>query len=354
MFDTDRPYAIHWELTDLCNLKCPMCPRTDHQNYCRPVAAVGRHQFFLEDVEKYLPDRFLKRVKAVDFCGNYGDPCVARDFLGICRFLIQRYDIALSVSTNGSMRHPDWWRQLGDLFAPTAGLVEFHIDGLEDTNHLYRIGADWTKIMDNTTAYISAGGKADWLFIAFKHNQHQIDLARDTARKMGFYRFVQVDTGRFPADHTFSYQNPDGDIRHLEQATVSGCRESGRTSGVHQEAEEKTSRIKKTDSPVAIDGIRCKSSKHNRFYLDAAGNLAPCCWVAGVDDRNPGNMFKALKAAGRNPEDFNIRKRTIEDIVRDPLFTKIFPALWTSDSLETCRKKCGRQHRNIRKKLFLQ
>jgi sulfatase maturation enzyme AslB (radical SAM superfamily) len=354
MFDVERPYAIHWELTDLCNLKCPMCPRTDHHNYCRPVAAVGHRQFFLEDVEKYLPDHFLKRVKAVDFCGNYGDPCVARDFLKICRYLIQRYDIALTVSTNGSMRQPDWWRQLGDLFAPTPGLLEFHIDGLEDTNHLYRIGADWTKIMDNAAAYISAGGKADWLFIAFKHNQHQIHQACDTARKMGFYRFVQVDTGRFPDDHTFPYQHPDGGIRHLEQATVSGHHESAYAAGAHREVEaEKFSTNKKSIIPAAISGIRCKSSKHNRFYLDASGNLAPCCWVAGVDDRNSGNMLKAVKAAGRNPEDFNIRNRSIDDIVRDLLFSNIFPKLWTSDSLETCRKKCGRQHRNIRKKMLL-
>jgi hypothetical protein len=232
--------------------------------------------------------------------------------------------------------------------------LEFHIDGLEDTNHLYRIGADWTKIMDNAAAYISAGGKADWLFIAFKHNQHQIHQACDTARKMGFYRFVQVDTGRFPDDHTFPYQHPDGGIRHLEQATVSGHHESAYAAGAHREVEaEKFSTNKKSIIPAAISGIRCKSSKHNRFYLDASGNLAPCCWVAGVDDRNSGNMLKAVKAAGRNPEDFNIRNRSIDDIVRDLLFSNIFPKLWTSDSLETCRKKCGRQHRNIRKKMLL-
>lgn len=353
MFDAGRPYAMHWELTDWCNLKCPMCPRTDHLHRCRPVVTVGNRQFFLDDAKRYFPRSFLERVRAVDFCGNYGDPCVARDFFEICRWLVGQYGTVLTVSTNGAMRQPGWWRQLGELFAPNRGLVEFHIDGLQDTNHVYRIGADWKKIMANTAGYISAGGKADWLFIVFRHNQHQIDQACDLARRRGFHRFVTVDTGRFPVDQKFAYMHPQGDIRHLEQATISGRQTLSCAWQPDANKEENTSIVKSTIMPAPINGIRCKSSKHNRFYLDAAGNMAPCCWVAGVDDQKPGNMLKAVMAAGRRVEDFNIRHRPIEDILRDPLFSDMFPKLWALDSLETCRKKCGRQHRNIRSKIGL-
>ena len=341
MFDFRRPYAIHWELTDLCNLKCPMCPRTDHRDHCRPVSTIRHRQFYLEDVRRDLSDGFLKQVAAVDFCGNFGDPCVARDFEAICRLLIQDYGIRLTVSTNGAMRHPDWWGCLGELFASGENLVEFHIDGLEDTNSVYRIGADWEKIMANTAAFISAGGRADWLFITFKHNQHQVDQACETARRMGFQRFVRVDSGRFPPDRRFPYMHPDGETRYLEPADLPAGQEPGCASG-------KDAGTAQSTGPRAVNGIRCKSAKHNRFYLDAGGYLSPCCWVAHVDDRRPGNMFKAVRSAGRDMEAFNIRRRPIADIVQDPLFAEVFPHFWTADRLETCRKKCGRGHRNKR------
>mgnify|MGYP000657292039 CR=1 FL=1 len=52
--------------------------------------------------------------------------------------------------------------------------VLFGIDGLNDTNHLYRINVNWDALMRNVKSYISNGGTASWQFIVFDHNQHQI------------------------------------------------------------------------------------------------------------------------------------------------------------------------------------
>ena len=60
MFSADRKYKIHWELTDLCNLKCPMCPRTNIFDRCQPIKEVQNTQFFLNDVEEYFPANFVK------------------------------------------------------------------------------------------------------------------------------------------------------------------------------------------------------------------------------------------------------------------------------------------------------
>ena len=56
--------------------------------------------------------------------------------------------------------------------------VIFAIDGLEDTNHLYRVNTNFNKIMENAKAFINAGGIARWDFIAFAHNEHQIEEAK--------------------------------------------------------------------------------------------------------------------------------------------------------------------------------
>ena len=39
-----------------------------------------------------------------------------------------------------------------------------------------------------------------WLFIRFKHNEHQVEDARKLASEMGFFKFELKDTRRFVVD----------------------------------------------------------------------------------------------------------------------------------------------------------
>ena len=291
-----------------------------------------------------MPAIFLNKVARIDFCGNFGDPCMARDFAEICEMLIADHSITAMASTNGSMHRPDWWRRIGSLFAGTESWLEFHIDGLEDTNHLYRIGAKWEKIKANTSAFIAGGGRADWHFILFKYNQHQVEEARETSRRMGFNAFVVTETGRFPDGDKFFYMHPEGDWRNLERATIKGINKYNYSVPSTRE----------TNGTIAAkeNSIDCKSVSKNRFYIDAAGYLAPCCWISNHDPRRPGDMLRAVSAAGKDPERFNIHNQPIEDILQDDLFSKWFPKLWKTDALSTCLKKCGRRHRNKKTKII--
>lgn len=54
--------------------------------------------------------------------------------------------------------------------------------------------------MANAQAFIDAGGYADWDYLIFKHNEHQIDEAIALSKKMGFGNFypkksLGVDNG---------------------------------------------------------------------------------------------------------------------------------------------------------------
>ena len=320
-----------------------MCPRTDIYNRCRPVKEVQNIQFSLTDIKKTMPATFFSKVARIDFCGNFGDPCMARDFAEISEMLIADHGITIMASTNGSMRRPDWWQRLGRLFAGTESWIEFHIDGLQDTNHLYRIGAKWEKIQANTAAFIAGGGAADWLFILFKHNQHQVEEARETAIRMGFNAFVVTETGRFPDGDEFNYMHPAGDWRNLELATIRDINKLKDSNAVTRPIEDSSSA-----EDISID---CKSIRKNRFYIDAGGYLAPCCWVCSNDPKRPGDMLRVVSAAGKDAELFNIHSRSIEDILQDNLFSKWFPKLWKAETLSTCLKKCGRRHRNKKIKI---
>jgi MoaA/NifB/PqqE/SkfB family radical SAM enzyme len=375
MFKLNKKYKIHWEITDICNVKCPMCPRTDIANYCRAVKEIETTQFFLDDVKKLFSDKFLKKIKRIDFCGNFGDPCMAQEFYEICEFLVKNYGITIMASTNGSMRNPAWWKKFGELLADTESWFEFHIDGLRDTNHLYRIGANWDKIMANAEAFIAGGARADWHYLLFKHNQHQLAKAHALAHDMGFNHFVPTLSSRFPHEGKFRYMHPSGDWVDLERATISipqaiekpsmgqphksynSVAEKELSSAPESPSATSTEHVswpRSTKSLAETSSINCKSAAKNRFFLDSRGYISPCCWVTNRDVKRPGDMLKALAKAGKDIDDFNIRNKSIEEILTDELFTEIFPNLWRSDELATCRKKCGDKRLNYKLKLRLE
>ena len=188
--------GVHWEPTDKCNSRCPMCPR-----YVSGVEipTLANTEWTLEQFQKSWPERFIKELRKILSCGNFGDPCVCKDFANIYEYVrLTNPKIQLCCNTNGSMRNPDWWYKLG-LQMRNHGLdyCTFSLDGLEDTNHLYRRGTIWSKIMENVKAYISAGGIAHWDFIVFEHNQHQVEEARQLAKSMGFENFNVKRTTRW-------------------------------------------------------------------------------------------------------------------------------------------------------------
>ena len=73
----------------------------------------------------------------------------------------------------------------------------FSIDGLEDTNHIYRVGVQFKKIMENAKAYIDTGASAHWDMLVFDHNKHQVDECRQLADTMGFTWFRSKETDRW-------------------------------------------------------------------------------------------------------------------------------------------------------------
>ena len=175
---------LHIEASSYCNARCPGCPRN---GYGYPIAGLFKQQHL--DLEKYseilglYPD-----VKTITFCGNHGDPMMHPDIVKLCEPTNIKYDIA----TNGSIGLLESYVSLAKLGVE----VTFGIDGLEDTNHLYRQGVIWNNLMNRVKKFIDAGGTAIWQFIKFQHNMDQIDEAKNYSEKLGFKTFNAIDVGR--------------------------------------------------------------------------------------------------------------------------------------------------------------
>ena len=343
MFTRAQPYIFHIELTDKCNAGCPMCPRTDAMNFCKPDREkVFNVELSLDDFKQHFTDGFCTRTEEIVFGGAYGDPLAASQLLEIADHLTAR-GVRLAVSTNGSLRKPEWWRRLGGMMKRTGSRLELHIDGLADTNPLYRVKTDFAKIIENAEAYIATGARAEWHFIIFRHNQHQIDEAFRRSRAMGFAEFTLIDTIRFSGGPRYEYRMPDGETRHLELPSVKAAdfQVSGDGVAVIERPEQAVAA-----NTAGINGIDCKSAAFNRPYISAHGQVSACCWVTGSDEE-----AAFFAGHGLGPERYNIRNRPLEEILLDEPFATLYAKAWAVDSLNTCRHKCGKMLRNKRNKL---
>lgn len=332
MFSDTRPYRFHIELTDKCNAGCPLCPRTDPLNRSKANPAMVRNiELTLADFETHFTDAFCTQVEEVAFSGNLGDPLAASQCLEICEYLIER-DVAIVVSTNGGLRSTTWWERLGRAFARNGSCVQFHIDGLADTNPLYRVHTDFNKILANAKAFIGAGGRAEWHYILFRHNEHQVREARDLAYEVGFAQFVLIDSVRFGSRQHFRYQLPDGSYRHLEPATLTGADFDAAPTAVPTNGD--------AGGAFAID---CKAKGANRPFITADGGVSPCCWTATSLEEDA-----VYRSANLDRRRHTIHARPLAEILADEPFSSIFDDAWLTGGNPTCRKKCGEGVRNKR------
>ncbi|MEM9763854.1 MAG: radical SAM protein [Pseudomonadota bacterium] len=345
MFTAKRPYSFHIELTDKCNAGCPMCPRTNALDFCRPNRAVVKNvELSLADFEAHFSDAFAARTHEVIFGGAYGDPIAASQLLPIVEHLTAR-GVTVAVSTNGGLRKPDWWRRLGEAMKRTGSRLELHLDGLADTNHLYRVNTRWDRIMENAAAYIETGARAEWHFIIFRHNEHQVAEAHRLSRRMGFASFTLIDTIRFSGGPSYPYVMPDGEERALELPSVKAA-DFALDEGGDVAVMARPAAASPASSSYAVNGIDCKSAAENRAYISAHGQVSACCWVTGAPEEA---AFFARH--GLEPAAYNIRNRPLEEILLDEPFASRYAAAWAEDSLANCRHKCGRMLRNKRNTL---
>ncbi|MEM8843356.1 MAG: radical SAM protein, partial [Pseudomonadota bacterium] len=322
MFTPARPYTFHIELTDKCNARCPMCPRTNHLDQCRPNRDVVHNvELTLADFETHFTPDFCARTEKVIFGGAYGDPLAAPELLEIVEHLT-RHGVGVAIATNGSLRKPDWWARMGRAMARTASVLELHIDGLEDTTHLYRIGTDYAKIIENAVAYIATGARAEWHFILFGHNEHQVEEAHRRSRDLGFHGFTLIDSIRFGPRGVFNFQKPDGSAGQywepVRKAADFALDEAGGLAIAPPEPPDL--------NPAKIRGIDCKSARRNSPYISAHGIVSACCWMTGSTEEAAFNTGHGLDKGH-----FSIRHRPLAEIMADEPFASFYAHAWDAD-----------------------
>ena len=270
---------IHLEITQACQAACPMCDRNQNGGTLNPH--IDLSELSLEDCKNIFEPQFIKQLNTMYMCGNLGDPIVAKDTLEVFRYFRQHNsNIWLSMNTNAGARDSAWWKELANIFNK-KGAVIFSVDGLEDTNHLYRQNVNWNIVSNSMKSFIEGGGRARWDFLIFEHNQHQVEQAKSIADSLGFEKFTPKKTGRFltsttaPKDMHIAV-NKKG-IKTIE---IKKPEEQYQNSALKMQSSliEKYGNMENYYDVVSID---CKVKREGNLFITAEGLALPCCWTAG-------------------------------------------------------------------------
>lgn len=349
MLDYDTIETLHIEVTDKCNASCPQCAR--NQSGGKVNSHLPLVELSLNDIKKIVPVELIHRLKMALFCGNFGDPIVAKETLEILEYFREiNPNINLSINTNGSARDVSWWTRLGEVIQ-NKGNIKFGIDGLADTHALYRKGTDFHKIIRNAEAFIKAGGNAHWDFIVFRHNEHQVEEARALAAQLGFKKFIVKKTGRFfsnskleKKEHQDVLDEQNRPIYKIQPPVNSEFHNSSlaREEGLIKQFGSMQSYLEMTD-------ISCKSLNEKSLYVSSEGLIFPCCWTANqmyvwYVPAASTPLHKLLDSHG-GPETINAKFNSLESILENPFFKSI-QASWSCKSmsegkLQVCAKTCG-------------
>lgn len=276
MFDYKFIEEYQLEITTYCNAACPQCPRNINGGAINPHLTL--EHLSRDIIDRAFPEDLCNRLRQIFFCGSYGDPIMHPEFLDILwDFRSKAPNLWLYIHTNGGVHDTSYWKEVATILHG-HGQVDFNIDGLEDTNHIYRQNTKFEKIINNARAFIEAGGRANWNFIVFEHNQHQVEQAKELSKQLGFNDFVYRSTGRF-LNHKTMTTFSEWPVIDRSGKKIYSLKPATKQKYINKSIEnlpilhKEYPNINEYFSNVTI---KCDSLEHQRVAINAHGTVLPC------------------------------------------------------------------------------
>jgi radical SAM protein with 4Fe4S-binding SPASM domain len=181
-----RPYIYIIDTGNVCNLRCPLCP-TGYYGLERAQSLMKLAQFetIIDKISDYAVEVIMH---------NWGEPFLNPDILPMIRHARSR-GIGTTLSSNLNLvnKGQTFLEEVVD-----SGLehLTVSIDGTtQEIYEIYRKGGKLENVLSNLRyllAYRNRTGRhepmVEWQFLVMKHNEHQIEAARQMATEIGVDR----------------------------------------------------------------------------------------------------------------------------------------------------------------------
>lgn len=360
-FNSVKEYQI--EITTYCNAACPQCPRNvqgSGLNPYMPLLHLDR-----DTIDAAFSVAHCENLKQIFFCGSYGDPIMHPDFLDILQdFRRKNSTLWLYIHTNGGVHDEKYWQEIATIMNG-YGQIDFGFDGLGDTLHLYRRNVKYDIAMRNARAFINAGGRAQWNYIVFKHNEHQVEQAQALSKEYGFFNFLPRKTGRF-YDHTNESSYPNWPVLdkhgYTEYVLEEPVNEEWRNPSV-----QKIEVIKKMHGSfneyLKQTPIQCDALLGNKVVITAEGLVLPCNFFEHnmYDARfhtfaRPGANYASFTDSGKiqvkefidqYKNELDINKKNLPDIFKSYFWRDLVGSWSDSNRIMECAMTCGEKFTKV-------
>lgn len=171
---------IQLETTSRCSLQCLSCQRKYKTKY------------FKDDLKPdIIKDIFFTKnwYKVID-CGRFGDTVYYKYLDELLDILldssIQFYEFNLAATGRGEKWWSNFLQRLQKIkYSGTEIIINFGIDGLRDTNSIYRVNQNFDEIFNAMLYAKDLGLLVKWQFIPFSHNEHQLPKIKAIAHELG-------------------------------------------------------------------------------------------------------------------------------------------------------------------------
>lgn len=339
MFPFSELKTVQIEITTKCQASCPMCARNIRGGPVNPNLKMA--DWTLAEFKTIFNKEVCNQIETVIFCGSFGEPIVNSDLLAMCQYLQDmNSNLAVRIHTNGSAKNQEWWKSLATSL-PVNHMITFGIDGLEDTHSVHRKGTDFNQILRNAKAFISAGGQAEWSYIKFKHNEHQVDQAKTLATEYGFKSFIVKNSIRFNGDQY--------DVLDLDKKIVYNIKPP--SDNVVRFVDKDI--IKNYNNWFDNVQIDCHVLKYKEIYIDAYKNMFPCCWIASAPylynepesllypykEKATAEVFDLIESLG-GFNSIDLTTKTIKQVMEMPTWSSVWKKYW-NEKILVCAKNCG-------------
>ncbi|UCE17900.1 MAG: SPASM domain-containing protein [Gemmatimonadota bacterium] len=176
-----HPFMLMVEPTNMCNLKCPLCP-TGSDSLTRPKGKMSYEHFvhLIDEVHEHLLLLSL---------WNVGEPFLNESFIKMIRFA-KRKNIYVITSTNGHFLGTR--EKVRDLILSGLDELIVSMDGASsETYNRFRQNGQFQTVVDGLRGVTdeknilkSASPRIDLQFIVMRHNEHEVKAMEDLAREL--------------------------------------------------------------------------------------------------------------------------------------------------------------------------
>ena len=360
------------EITNYCQARCPECAREkDHLKKDKKPESPYYYELntkytTISQFKSWFDKDDWQGLHLIDFCGNYDEPTTNPDLLEIIDWILGSdlfsKELVVSIATNGGTRSTQFWKDMAKLCEKyrknsthSRLRVVWGIDGLEDTNHLYRRNVVWKKVEDNFRAFLSSGGYGYWQFIYFKHNEHQEKEVEQRSIDEGFagmkwrggqaheYSKTEIkpmDIGKFKGKEKIDATHIQTivDSNTVDKDTIIDSLEAlGHDKWVVRDALKENVQKKKVEHTISCKAMLGQERKEewSRLYVTYHGWVIPCCWWGTQLELN--NVYKNYS---KDTDSHKLNgKNSVQDILDSPWFTNLHEYIQSQEP-GTCVSHC--------------